>query len=108
MGAVIRFSDYKKNDETKNDAHIVKFKGMIREFNVFNYYERCCLCMWDKGDIHFFMMRSQDRGGRYTFDNILPLCLNHIEQLEDERVYQEDLPLIQEFLWTVCNDIALI
>lgn len=108
MGNVIKLSGYKKNKVNSDSMLLYKFKQLSQEFNVENCYKKCCICKWDKGDIYFLMVRPKERGGRYSFDNILPLCSNHNLQLVSNQIDNEYVPFIQEFLWTVCNEITLI
>ena len=106
MASVVKLDDFRKNRKNVDPFELDRFRLIIKSFGLQDKYDSCCICGWDKGDIHFSVMSSTKDHPIYTFDNVLPACPNHHYQFNENKVESGDIPFIQEFLWTVCNELT--
>lgn len=106
MGALIQIDKFRKVIGHPAVCDTERFKNTLHTVNLRHRYERCCVCKWNKGDVKFTLVRDKRSGGYYSFDNVLPLCPNHDIEFKSCLMSGHDMYYVQEFLWTICNEIA--
>jgi hypothetical protein len=106
MGAVVELSEFRKSIGYSELSCAERFENVLRGLRALPRYEQCCVCKWNKGSVNYTLVRDRSAGGHYTFDNVLPLCPNHDVEFKSSNMTDNELYYVQEFLWTICNELA--
>lgn len=83
-----RIEKYPLSKRERRGKSLSDFKKRMSIFDLNYLYDECCICKWSKSSIDFAHIMPWSEGGKFDFDNILPLCPNH-HRLYDRKLLDE-------------------
>jgi uncharacterized protein with PIN domain len=91
--AMEKWKIQRKKEQSHQEKH---FKKQIKNYNLNKRYKKCCVCGFELVD--FAHVKAKKDGGKYTADNIVPLCPNCHRLFDRNRMNKKGIERIDGFI----------